>query len=139
MFHIQKRIRDAVKNSEYLRKMSEIVKTDKPKEIFNIIYNYKVELESDKKYDELAKVKELEIYLKNNELEDLLIGELEKKLENEINTRIPQAKKIKKKNIGKIRNVTRRIISDNLSDFSKLKLKDIIKERSFNEMRLIGD
>ena len=44
MFHIQKRIREAVTDENYRKLMSGIVKTDKQKYIFNIIYNYKVEL-----------------------------------------------------------------------------------------------
>lgn len=46
--------------------MSGIVRTDKPEYIFNTMYNYKVELEHDKKAEELEKVKELEEYLRNN-------------------------------------------------------------------------
>ena len=56
----------AVSDKEYLKKMQEIVYTEKVKEIFSLIYNYKVELEADKKIEELKKVKELEKYLKNN-------------------------------------------------------------------------
>ena len=67
MFHIQKRITEAVTDKEYKELMSNIVKTNKPKDIFNIIYNYKVELEYDEKEEELKKVKELEEYLRNNE------------------------------------------------------------------------
>lgn len=67
MFHIQKRITEAVTDKEYKVLMSNIVKTNKPKDIFNIIYNYKVELEYDEKEEELKKVKELEEYLRNNE------------------------------------------------------------------------
>ena len=37
------------------------------KDIFSLIYNYKVELETDNKIAELEKVKELEEYLRNNE------------------------------------------------------------------------
>lgn len=48
MFHIQKRITEAVTDKEYKKLMSNIVKTNKPEDIFNIIYNYKVELEYDK-------------------------------------------------------------------------------------------
>ena len=67
MFHIQKRITEAVTDKEYKMLMSNIVKTNKPKDIFNIIYNYKVELEYDENEEELKKVKELEEYLRNNE------------------------------------------------------------------------
>lgn len=67
MFHIQKKITEAVTNKEYKTLMSNIVKTNKPKDVFNIIYNYKVELEYDENAKELKKVKELEEYLRNNE------------------------------------------------------------------------
>jgi len=67
MAHIQKKIYDAVKDETYRKKMREIVYTSKPEEVFNIIWNYKVELEYEKKLDELEKVQELEKYLRNNE------------------------------------------------------------------------
>ena len=67
MAHIQKKIYMAVSNEEYLKQMQEIVYTDHPKDIFSMIYNYKVELEYDNKITELEKVKELEKYLRNNE------------------------------------------------------------------------
>lgn len=67
MAHIQKKIYMAVSNEEYLKQMQEIVFTENAKDIFSLIFNYKVELESDNKIAELEKVKELEGYLKNNE------------------------------------------------------------------------
>ena len=67
MAHIQKKIYMAVSDEEYLKKMQEIVYTENPKDIFSLIYNYKVELEFDKKIEELKKVQELEEYLRNNE------------------------------------------------------------------------
>ena len=67
MAHIQKKIYMAVSDREYQRKMQEVVYTEAPKDIFSLIYNYKVELETDKKTEELEKVKELEEYLRNNE------------------------------------------------------------------------
>ena len=66
MAHIQKKMYMAVSDKEYLKKMQEIVYTEEVKDIFSLIYNYKVELEADKKIEELKKVKELEKYLKNN-------------------------------------------------------------------------
>ena len=42
------------------------VYTEKPEDIFSLIYNYKVELETYNKLEELKKVQELEEYLKNN-------------------------------------------------------------------------
>lgn len=67
MAHIQKKIYMAISDEEYLKKMQEVVYTEQAKEIFSLIYNYKVELESDNKVSELEKVKELEEYLRNNE------------------------------------------------------------------------
>lgn len=57
----------AVSDEEYLKKMQDIVYTKQAKDIFSLIYNYKVELEADNKIEELEKVKELEEYLRNNE------------------------------------------------------------------------
>lgn len=67
MAHIQKKIYMAVSDEEYLKKMQEVVYTEQAKDIFSLIYNYKVELEADNKLSELEKVKELEEYLRNNE------------------------------------------------------------------------
>lgn len=67
MAHVQKKIYMAVSDEEYLKKMQEIVYTKDAQGIFSLIYNYKVELEADRKIAELEKVKELEEYLKNNE------------------------------------------------------------------------
>ena len=67
MAHIQKKIYMAISDEEYLKKMQDIVYTKQAKDIFSLIYNYKVELETDKKTEELEKVKELEEYLRNNE------------------------------------------------------------------------
>ena len=67
MAHVQKKIYMAVSDDEYLRKMQEVVYTEQAKDIFSLIYNYKVELETDNKVTELEKVKELEEYLRNNE------------------------------------------------------------------------
>ena len=66
MAHIQKKIYTAVEDEEYLKTMQKIVYTEKPEDIFSLIYNYKVELEADNKLEELRKVQELEEYLKNN-------------------------------------------------------------------------
>lgn len=208
MFHIQKRIREAVTDENYIKLMSGIVKTDKPKYIFNIIYNYKVELEHDKKEEELAKVKELEKYLRNNEegllryqyelgynieelnkkeeteyrnlgteesqmfcgcrkrmkknrtswsdagaeamvklisyvksntIDDLITGELEKKVESEVKSRFPQPIKIKKAKLGKIKTASKNVILDSLSEFNRLYVKDLLRLRSFGEMRIIGN
>ena len=67
MAHIQKKIYMAVSDEEYLKKMQEIVYTEQAEDIFSLIFNYKVELETDKKIAELEKVTELEEYLRNNQ------------------------------------------------------------------------
>jgi hypothetical protein len=49
MAHIQKKIYMAIRDEEYLKKMQEIVYTEQATDIFSLIYNYKAELETDKK------------------------------------------------------------------------------------------
>lgn len=67
MAHIQKKIYMAVSDEDYLKKMQKIVYTEQAQDIFSLIYNYKVELETDNKIAELEKVSELEEYLRNNQ------------------------------------------------------------------------
>jgi len=67
MAHIQKAIYLSVKDEEYKKLMQWVVYTVKPQDIFNIIHNYKLELEYDEKIDELGKIIDLEKYLKSNE------------------------------------------------------------------------
>ena len=88
MAHIQKKIYMAVSDEEYLKSMQEVVFTENAKDIFSLIYNYKVQLEYDKKFEELEKVKQLEYYLRNNE-EAILryqykLGLKQEELENHI-------------------------------------------------------
>lgn len=207
MFHIQKRIRECVLNEEYKEMMSGIVKTDKPELIFNIIYNYKIELEYDEKMEELEKIKELEKYLRNNEkgllryqyrlgfnaqeieklpeteyrnlgteesqmycccrkrmkknrtswsdkgseamvkvisylksnnLEDLITGKIEKAIRKELSERVAEPKKVKKIKIGKIKYATKNSILESLTGFRKMKVKDLLRNRSFEEMKIMG-
>ena len=208
MFHIQKRITDAVTDKEYKELMSKIVKTNKPKDIFNIIYNYKVELEYDENKEELKKVKELEEYLRNNEkgllryqydlglsqeeiekldeteyrnlgteesqmycgcrkrmkknrtswsdegaeamvkvisyiksnlLEDLITGRMEKSIQKELSERVEEPKKVKKVKLGKIKYATQNSILESLTGFRKQKVKDLLRNKTFNQMRVIGN
>ena len=208
MFHIQKRITETVQDSEYKELMSGIVKTNKPGYIFNIIYNYKVELEYDKKEDELKKVEELEEYLRNNEkgllryqyelgltkgeiekleeteyrnlgteesqmycgcrkrmkknrtswsdvgaeamvkvisyiksnlLDDLITGKMEESIQKELSERIEEPKKVKKIKIGKIKYATQNSILESLTGVRKLKVKDLLRNKTFNQMRIIGN
>ena len=208
MFHIQKRITETVTDKEYKELMSKIVKTNKPEDIFNIIYNYKVELEYDEKEEELKKVKELEEYLRNNEkgllryqydlglsqeeiekleeteyrnlgteesqmycgcrkrmkknrtswsdngaeamvkvisyiksnlLEELITGEMEKSIQKELSERIEEPKKVKKIKQGKMKYATQNSILESLTGYRKQKLKDLLRNRTFNQMRIIGN
>lgn len=208
MFHIQKKITEAVTNKEYKELMSNIVKTNKPKEIFNIIYNYKVELEYDENEDELKKVEELEEYLRNNEdgllryqydlglsqdeiekldeteyrnlgteesqvycgcrkrmkknrtswgdngaeamvkvisylksnlLEDIITGEMEKSIQKELSERIDEPQKVKKIKLGKIKYATQNSILESLTGYRKQKVIDLLKNKTFNQMRIIGN
>ena len=208
MFHIQKRISEAVTDKEYKALMSNVVKTNRPKDIFNIIYNYKVELEYEEKDEELKKVKELEEYLRNNEkgllryqydlgltqeeiekleeteyrnlgteesqvycccrkrmkknrtswsdngaeamakvisyiksniLEDLITGEIERSIQKELAERAPEPQKVKKIKIGKIKYATKNSILESLTGFRKQKVIDLLRNKTFNEMRIIGN
>ena len=208
MFHIQKRITETVTDKEYKELMSKIVKTNKPEDIFNIIYNYKVELEYDEKEEELKKVKELEEYLRNNEkgllryqydlglsqeeiekleeteyrnlgteesqmycgcrkrmkknrtswsdngaeamvkvisyiksnlLEELITGEMEKSIQKELSERIEEPKKVKKIKQGKMKYATQNSILESLTGYRKQKLKDLLRNKTFNQMRIIGN
>lgn len=208
MFHIQKRINESVSDKEYKEMMSGIVKTNKPEEIFNIIYNYKVELEYDKNKEELEKVKGLEKYLDNNRkgllryqydlglteeeiekleeteyrnlgteesqmycgcrkrmkknrtswsdrgaeamvkvisyiksnlLEDLITEKIEESIQKELSERIPEPQKVRRIKIGKIKFATKNSILESLTGFRKQKVTELLRNKSFNEMRLIGD
>lgn len=208
MFHIQKRITEAVSDKEYKELMSNIVKTNKPKDIFNIIYNYKVELEYDENEEELKKVTDLEEYLRNNEkgllryqydlglsqdeiekldeteyrnlgteesqmycgcrkrmkknrtswcdegaeamvkvisyiksnlLDDLITGKIEKGIQKELSERIEEPKKVKKIKLGKIKYATQNSILESLTGYRKQKVIDLLKNKTFNQMRIVGN
>lgn len=208
MFHIQKRITEAVTDKEYKKLMSNIVKTNKPEDIFNIIYNYKVELEYDKNEEELKKVKELEEYLQNNAkgllryqydlglreeeiekleeteyrnlgteesqmycgcrkrmkknrtswcdegaeamvkvisyiksnlLDDLITGKIEKSIQEELIERIEEPRKVKKINLGKIKYATQNSILESLTGYRKQKVRNLLRNKTFNQMRIVGN
>ena len=208
MFHIQKKISESVSDKDYKEMMSGIVKTNKPEEIFNIIYNYKVELEYDKNQEELEKVKDLEKYLENNRkgllryqyelgltekeiekleeteyrnlgteesqmycgcrkrmkknrtswsdrgaeamvkvisyiksnlLEDLITRKMEENIQRELSERVPEPQKIRRIKIGKIKFATKNSILESLTGFKKQRVSELLRNKSFNEMRLIGD
>ena len=208
MFHIQKKISESVSDKDYKEIMSGIVKTNKPEEIFNIIYNYKVELEYDENQEELEKVNDLEKYLENNRkgllryqyelglteeeiekleeteyrnlgteesqmycgcrkrmkknrtswsdrgaeamvkvisyiksnlLEDLITRKMEENIQRELSERVPEPQKIRRIKIGKIKFATKNSILESLTGFKKQRVSELLRNKSFNEMRLIGD
>ncbi len=90
------------------------------------------------------KVKTLMINITNNEiktnlLEELITKKMEKSIEKELTEREPEPKKIKKVKIGKIKYATANSILENLTGFRKNKVKGLLRNNSFNEMRLIGN
>ena len=206
MAHIQKKIYMAVSDEEYLKKMQEVVYTEQVKDIFSLIYNYKVELETDNKISELEKVKELEEYLRNNEnglqryqyklgykeeqleeikeklpslgseeshmycvcrdrmkknrtswsiigaeallkvimnkmngtIVEIITNRAEKKIKEELASRIPEPKIVKKKKESKIIYAGRYEIANNFTGQAKQHLIDILRDKKCSELMLIN-
>ena len=206
MAHIQKKIYMAVSDEEYLKKMQEVVYTEQVKDIFSLIYNYKVELETDNKISELDKVKELEEYLRNNEnglqryqyklgykeeqleeikeklpslgseeshmycvcrdrmkknrtswsiigaeallkvimnkmngtIVEIITNRAEKKIKEELASRIPEPKIVKKKKESKIIYAGRYEIANNFTGRAKQHLIDILRDKKCSELMLIN-
>ena len=206
MAHIQKKIYMAVSDEEYLKKMQEIVYTEQAKDIFSLIYNYKVELETDNKVSELEKVKELEEYLRNNEeglqryqykigykeeqleeikeelpslgseeshmycvcrdrmkknrtswsvvgaeallkvimnkmngtIDEIITKKAEKKIKEELASRIPEPKVVKKMKENKIVYAGRYEIASNFTGRAKEYIIDLLKDKKCSELMLIN-
>ena len=206
MAHVQKKIYMAVSDEEYLKKMQEIVYTEQAKDIFSLIYNYKVELESDNKVAEQEKVKELEEYLRNNEeglqryqyklgykeeqleehkedlpslgseesemyctcrdrmkknrtswcvegaeallkvimnkmngtLEEIITKKAEKKIKEELASRIPEPKAVKKQKGNKIVYAGRYEIANNFTGRAKQHVLDLLRDKKCSEIMLIN-
>lgn len=206
MAHIQKKIYMAVSDEEYLKKMQEVVYTEQVKDIFSLIYNYKVELETDNKISELEKVKELEEYLKNNEnglqryqyklgykeeqleeikeklpslgseeshmycvcrdrmkknrtswsvigaeallkvimnkmngtIVEIITNKAEKKIKEELASRVPEPKIVKKKKESKIIYAGRYEIANNFTGRAKQHVIDILRDKKCSELMLIN-
>ena len=206
MAHVQKKIYMAVSDEEYLKKMQEIVYTEQAKEIFSLIYNYKVEIEADNKVAELEKVKELEEYLRNNEeglqryqyklgykeeqleehkedlptlgseesemyctcrdrmkknrtswcvegaealikvimnkmngtITEIITNKAEKKIKEELASRIPEPKAVKKKKENKIIYAGRYEIANNFTGRAKQHVLDLLRDKKCSELMLIN-
>lgn len=206
MAHIQKKIYMAISDEEYLKKMQDIVYTKQAKDIFSLIYNYKVELETDKKTEELEKVKELEEYLRNNEegllryqyrlgykegeiekhkeelpslgseeshmycvcrdrmkrnrtswsvkgaeallkvimnkmngtIDEIITKKAERKIKEELASRIPEPKVVKKRKENKIVYAGRYEIASNFTGSTKKYIIDLLKDKKCSELMLIN-
>ena len=206
MAHIQKKIYMAVSDEECLKKMQEVVYTEQVKDIFSLIYNYKVELETDNKISELEKVKELEEYLRNNEkglqryqyklgykeeqleeikeklpslgseeshmycvcrdrmkknrtswsvigaeallkvimnkmngtIVEIITNKAEKKIKEELASRIPEPKIVKKKKESKIIYAGRYEIANNFTGRAKQHVIDILRDKKCSELMIIN-
>ena len=206
MAHMQKKIYMAISDEEYLKKMQEIVYTEQAKDIFSLIYNYKVELETDKKTEELEKVKELEEYLRNNEegllryqyrlgykeeeieqykeelpslgseeshmycvcrdrmkrnrtswsvegaeallkvimnkmngtIDEIITKKAERKIKEELASRIPEPKVVKKTKENKIVYAGRYEIASNFTGSTKKYIIDLLKDKKCSELMLIN-
>lgn len=206
MAHIQKKIYMAVSDEEYLKKMQDIVYTEEAKDIFSLIYNYKVELETENKVTELEKVKELEEYLRNNEeglqryqyklgykeeqleeikedlpslgseesqmycvcrdrmkknrtswsvvgaeallkvimnkmngtIEEIITKKAERKIKEELASRIPEPKVVKKTKENKIVYAGRYEIASNFTGSTKKYIIDLLKGKKCSELMLIN-
>lgn len=206
MAHVQKKIYMAVSDEEYLKKMQDIVYTEQAKDIFSLIYNYKVELEADNKIAELEKVKELEEYLRNNEnglqryqyklgykeeeleehkedlpslgseesemyctcrdrmkknrtswcvegaeallkvimnkmngtITEIITNKAEKKIKEELASRIPEPKAVKKQKGNKIVYAGRYEIANNFTGRAKQHILDLLRDKKCSELMLIN-
>lgn len=206
MAHIQKKIYMVVSEEEYLKKMQDIVYTEQAKDIFSLIYNYKVELEADEKTAELEKVKELEEYLRNNEkglqryqyklgykeeqleehkedlpslgseesemycvcrdrmkknrtswsvigaeallkvimnkmngtITEIITNKAEKKIKEELASRIPDTKVVKKKKENKIIYAGRYEVANNFTGRAKQHVLDLLRDKKCSELMLIN-
>ena len=192
MFHIQKRITEAVKDKKYKELMSKIVKTDKPEYILEELKKVK-ELEeylrNNKEgllryqYDlglteeEISKLDETEYrnlgteesqmycgcrkrmkknrtswsedgaeamvkvisYIKSNLLEDIITGRMERAIKKELSERVEEPKKVKKIKLGKVKYATKNSILESLTGFRKQKVVELLRNKTFNQMRIIGN
>lgn len=206
MAHIQKKIYMAVSEEEYLKKMQDIVYIEQAKDIFSLIYNYKVELEADGKTAELEKVKELDEYLRNNEkglqryqyklgykeeqleeikeelpslgseesqmycvcrdrmkknrtswsvigaesllkvimnkmngtITEIITNKAEKKIKEELESRISELKVVKKKKENKIIYAGRYEIANNFTGRAKQHVLDLLRDKKCSELMLIN-
>lgn len=97
----------------YLKLMQGIIYMNKPEQILNIMYNYKVELS----------------YVKNNTIEELITEKMKEKTDEELSKRVPEPKEIKQIKYQEIRYVPTNRIIENVEGWNEIstKIKQVIK------------
>ena len=78
-------------------------------------------------------------YIKSNSLEDLITGKMKKSIQKELSERIEEPKKVKKIKLGKVKKATQNSILESLTGEGKQKVKDLLRNKTFNQMRIIGN
>ena len=64
---------------------------------------------------------------------------MEKTIQKELSERVKEPRKVKKIKIGKIKYTTQNSILESLTGYRKQKIKDLLRNKTFNEMRIIGN
>ena len=78
-------------------------------------------------------------YINSNLLDDLITGRMEKAIQEEISERIEEPRKVKKKKLGKVKYATKNSILESLTGFRKQKVIELLRNKGFNQMRIIGN
>ena len=78
-------------------------------------------------------------YIKSNLLDDLITGRMEKSIQKEISERIEEPRKVNKMKLGKVKYATQNSIIESLKGFRKRKVIDLLRNKTFNQMRIIGN
>ena len=78
-------------------------------------------------------------YIKSNLLDDVITGRMEKAIQEELSERIEEPKKVKKVKLGKIKYATQNSILESLTGYSKQKVIDLLRNKTFNQMRIVGN
>ena len=78
-------------------------------------------------------------YIKSNSLEDLITGKMKSSIQKELSERIEEPKKVKKIKLGKVKKATQNSILESLTGEGKQKVKDLLRNKTFNQMRIIGN
>ena len=78
-------------------------------------------------------------YIKSNLLDDIITGRMEKAIQEELSERIEEPRKVKKIKLGKIKYATQNGILESLTGYRKQKVIDLLRNKTFNQMRIVGN